>query len=504
MKVNKILLFSGIISILIFSIPNSYSITFDEDKCLSLISADHVKEITGFEGMIESRIINGDLASLNDDLISGCMSGFENEDGSFSLGVIATVAKTADATKEKFDESLIMAESLDIPVELISNNGWEYFVVDIKHSGLNSILVSMKGEMLVGINAPDTWHVVDSASLLEMAKVIHANIDDVPYEINQVTKSKTDVQNQVTLEKISSIEIFDERTCLSFISKNQAENIIENKHPLKITAIRTPSQSLHVWGDGATDACGIFIKNEDRSFEIIASIIEYETSRIAQDDYDDNLLAGENTEWNFSKGENNNWNYNLSEINFSGIGSGYNSIKDNLQLKINVQPSDPPIDAQITLGFANVIQTSIDKLQNSEDIVLTTTDTSSGDEDGGGCLIATATYGTELAPQVQQLRELRDNKLLQTESGKRFVNLFNHAYYSFSPIIADYERENPIFKEMVKFTISPMINSLSVLNHVDMDSEAKVLGYGISLIALNLAMYVGIPIFAIIEIRKKI
>ncbi len=40
---------------------------------------------------------------------------------------------------------------------------------------------------------------------------------------------------------------------------------------------------------------------------------------------------------------------------------------------------------------------------------------------GGGCLIATATYGTELAPQVQQLRELRDNHLLQTELGTSFI-----------------------------------------------------------------------------------
>ena len=39
------------------------------------------------------------------------------------------------------------------------------------------------------------------------------------------------------------------------------------------------------------------------------------------------------------------------------------------------------------------------------------------ESEGGGCLIATATFGSELAPQVQQLRELRDNTILSTESG---------------------------------------------------------------------------------------
>jgi hypothetical protein len=65
---------------------------------------------------------------------------------------------------------------------------------------------------------------------------------------------------------------------------------------------------------------------------------------------------------------------------------------------------------------------------------------------GGGCLIATATYGSELAPQVQQLREIRDKELLRTEAGKSFMKKFNDFYYSFSPAIADYERENPIFR----------------------------------------------------------
>ena len=58
--------------------------------------------------------------------------------------------------------------------------------------------------------------------------------------------------------------------------------------------------------------------------------------------------------------------------------------------------------------------------------------------EGGGCLIATATYGTELAPQVQQLREIRDQKLMKTESGQLFLNSFNEFYYLISPQIADY------------------------------------------------------------------
>ncbi len=126
------------------------------------------------------------------------------------------------------------------------------------------------------------------------------------------------------------------------------------------------------------------------------------------------------------------------------------------------------------------------------------------ENEGGGCLIATATYGSELATQVQQLRELRDNKLLQTESGSAFMESFNDFYYSFSPGIADYERENPIFKETVKLAITTMISSLSILNHVDIYSEAEVLGYGISLILLNVVMYIGVPAIVIIGIKKKL
>jgi len=120
----------------------------------------------------------------------------------------------------------------------------------------------------------------------------------------------------------------------------------------------------------------------------------------------------------------------------------------------------------------------------------------------GGCLIATATYGSELAPQVQMLREIRDNSLLQIQSGQSFMQSFNSFYYSFSPTIADYERQNPIFKEAVKLTITPLVASLSLLNYVDLDSEESVLGYGIGIILMNVGMYFVAPVMVIHRIKK--
>jgi len=124
-------------------------------------------------------------------------------------------------------------------------------------------------------------------------------------------------------------------------------------------------------------------------------------------------------------------------------------------------------------------------------------------ERGGGCLIATAAYGSEMAPQIQFLREIRDNTVLQTESGTSFMTGFNQFYYSFSPVIADYERENPAFKEIVKLTLTPMLTSLAILNYVDVDSEAEMLGYGIGIILLNIGMYFVVPALVIIKIKNR-
>jgi hypothetical protein len=138
----------------------------------------------------------------------------------------------------------------------------------------------------------------------------------------------------------------------------------------------------------------------------------------------------------------------------------------------------------------------------AQDQPITTPDNKVNGENGG-CLIATATYGSELAPQVQQLRELRDNTILSTESGTAFMAGFNQFYYSFSPIIADLERENHIFKEMVKFSITPMLSSLSLLNNVDVDSEEEMLGYGMGILVMNIGIYFMAPVVIVYSLKKK-
>ena len=139
---------------------------------------------------------------------------------------------------------------------------------------------------------------------------------------------------------------------------------------------------------------------------------------------------------------------------------------------------------------------------NNLDTFETTLNSFKTKSEGGGCLIATATFGSELAPQVQQLRELRDNTILSTESGTAFMTGFNQLYYSFSPTIADMERENPIFKETVKIALTPMLSSLTLLNYADIDSEQEMLAYGIGIIAMNVGMYIAAPAMIVYRIRK--
>jgi hypothetical protein len=173
---------------------------------------------------------------------------------------------------------------------------------------------------------------------------------------------------------------------------------------------------------------------------------------------------------------------------------------------ITVEPTDRQRTATLTIRSQNSTgnfsvdvtgKSSDGRLEHSDNVSVTV-------GSGGGCLIATAAYGTELSPQVQLLREIRDNIVSDTNSGRSFMIGFNQFYYSFSPAIADLERQNAAFREIVKMVITPMLTSLSILNYIEIDSEHEMLGYGIGIILLNIGMYFAAPALVILKLKKFI
>ncbi|HSD05306.1 MAG TPA: CFI-box-CTERM domain-containing protein [Nitrosopumilaceae archaeon] len=125
-------------------------------------------------------------------------------------------------------------------------------------------------------------------------------------------------------------------------------------------------------------------------------------------------------------------------------------------------PNNVPFDAgqyNITARWGHLYDSDIFEIVKP---VLTTNDPIE-DTNGvknGGCLIATAAFGSELAPQVQMLREIRDEKFLSTISGASFLQAFNSLYYSFSPTIANAERQNPALQVVIKTALYPLIGIL--------------------------------------------
>ena len=152
------------------------------------------------------------------------------------------------------------------------------------------------------------------------------------------------------------------------------------------------------------------------------------------------------------------------ENNFGEIIIPQMLLSGNFTFYLNDMEFNPKIKSNdkisfITLNFTGTGNHKIDIIAtNTVTGVEQKSETPVTDEstsEGGGCLIATATFGSELAPQVQQLREIRDQKLMKTESGQLFLNSFNEFYYSFSPIIATNEPRSTPNVNPARIVLSP-------------------------------------------------
>ena len=119
------------------------------------------------------------------------------------------------------------------------------------------------------------------------------------------------------------------------------------------------------------------------------------------------------------------------------------------------------------------------------------------------CIIATAAYGSNIAPQVQFLRDFRDNQIRSTAAGSSFMQAFNIWYYSFSPSVAEYERGEPWLQQAIRIGIIPLLEilQLSENGYALIDGEAGALAAGFVASALIGMVYFG-PI-AVVAVSRK-
>jgi peptide/nickel transport system substrate-binding protein len=119
----------------------------------------------------------------------------------------------------------------------------------------------------------------------------------------------------------------------------------------------------------------------------------------------------------------------------------------------------------------------------------------------GGCLIATATYGSELSDEVQLLRNFRDESILTTRTGSSFMIAFDAWYYSFSPIVAAFIRENPTVRTVVKLALYPLIGILriggAIFHLVPASQETSAVITGLVVSSLIGSVYLSVPLAAL-------
>ncbi|HZC87975.1 MAG TPA: CFI-box-CTERM domain-containing protein, partial [Nitrososphaera sp.] len=208
------------------------------------------------------------------------------------------------------------------------------------------------------------------------------------------------------------------------------------------------------------DTQGPLIMGQPKSIKISISIAG-QPSNDAQVKY---LISGNNgviTEGDAtpSTGQNGQFEINLKSNETSQFRPGANTLKvfaiSNSAYKLASFSSPILVFANQSTSGSN--QSNSGSNQGSSS---TTNNNVNNNNNKSGCLIATAAFGSELTPQVQYLRNFRQNYILTTTSGSAFMNTFNTIYYSFSPGVAQYEREQPWLQTTVKGALYPLFGIL--------------------------------------------
>ena len=119
------------------------------------------------------------------------------------------------------------------------------------------------------------------------------------------------------------------------------------------------------------------------------------------------------------------------------------------------------------------------------------------------CLVAIASYGTETTSQIHTLLDVLDDKALDTITGTLFMTGFSQACNLFYMTVVDMERDITILPEAVHILLTPMLVTLQIMSLAEEDADVRTELLWITVLALNIAIYIGAPSVAIMLFKRS-
>jgi hypothetical protein len=268
--------------------------------------------------------------------------------------------------------------------------------------------------------------------------------------------------------------------------------------PLNITA--SPSASTGTFTLRVTGTSGALTHDIDVSVQIIAAVADFTITAAP-----DSLSLGSSASGT-----------SIIKVQSVGIFSAPVTLADSgapsgLTLAFSANPVIPPAgglaESVITVTVAGAASGTYSITITGTSSALTHSAALSVQVTAGGCLIATATYGSELSDEVQFLRNFRDQSILTTKTGSSFMIAFNAWYYSFSPTFAQFIREHSTVRTVTKFALYPLMGILRIgaaafyIFPTNLEAGAVVSGLLVSsLIGL---VYLAPPLAAVLAYSRK-
>jgi hypothetical protein len=195
---------------------------------------------------------------------------------------------------------------------------------------------------------------------------------------------------------------------------------------------------------------------------------------------------------------------------FSPVRLTASGMPEGMTVLFDPNPVTPPIgetaSSTVTVNLSGAPQgTHTIMISGSDDSLTRSTPLTV--EIVGSCLIATATYGSELSDEVQLLRNFRDKSILTTKTGSSFMIAFNAWYYSFSPSIAIFIREHQSTRAVVKLALYPLIGILrigdTVFHLLPTSQEASAVVTGLMASSLIGLVYLSLPLAALLTYSAR-